>query len=252
MLDKINEVLEPHIFPDPGDGTDPRLCPNCGEGRLSVRTARSGGAFIGCSNYPECRYTRPFGPPGTEGEDGAIGPDGKLLGEHDGDRITLRTGRFGPYVQRGEASEEAPKPPRASIPKGWSVDDLDLDRAVMLLSLPRAVGPHPEDGEPIEAGIGRYGPYVKHGRLYANLPDVEEVFTIGMNPRRRGAGAEGRRARRAGRGEASQGAGRASRGRRDRRDGGALRTLREVAEGQRDDPQGRQARGRHPPRWRSR
>ena len=180
VLEKINEVLQPHIFPDPGDGTDPRLCPACHEGRLSMRTARSGGAFIGCSNYPECRYTRPFGPPGAE-EEGGIGPDGKLLGEHEGQRITLRTGRFGPYVQRGEATEEAPKPPRASIPKGWSLDDLDLERAVMLLALPREVGPHPEDGEPIEAGIGRYGPYVKHGRLYANLPEVEEVFTIGMN-----------------------------------------------------------------------
>ena len=196
VLEKINEVLEPHIFPNPGDGTDPRLCPNCEEGRLSVRTARSGGAFIGCSNYPECRYTRPFGPPGMEEEGSAIGPDGKLLGEHDGDRITLRTGRFGPYVQRGEASEESPKPPRASIPKGWSVDDLDLDRAVTLLSLPRVVGPHPDDGEPIEAGIGRYGPYVKHGRLYANLPEVEEVFTVGMNRAVEGARAKGRRTRR--------------------------------------------------------
>jgi DNA topoisomerase-1 len=180
VLEKINDVLAPHIFPDPGDGTDPRLCPNCGEGRLSMRTARSGGAFIGCSNYPECRYTRPFGPPGTEPEDG-IGPDGRLLGEHEGDPITLRSGRFGPYVQRGEPTEEAPKPPRASLPKGWAVESIDLDRAVTLLSLPREVGPHPEDGEPIEAGIGRYGPYVKHGRLYANLPEVEEVFTIGMN-----------------------------------------------------------------------
>ena len=181
VLDKINEVLEPHLFPDPGDGTDPRLCPNCHEGRLSMRTARSGGAFIGCSNYPECRYTRPFGPPGMEEEGAAIGPDGKLLGEHEGDRITLRTGRFGPYVQRGEATEEQPKPPRSSIPKGWSVDDLDLERAVTLLSLPRLVGSHPEDGEPVEAAIGRYGPYVRHGKIYANLPEVEEVFTIGMN-----------------------------------------------------------------------
>ena len=180
VLDKINDVLAPHIFPDPGDGSDPRLCPNCGEGRLSMRTARSGGAFIGCSRYPECRYTRPFGPPGAEPEDG-IGPDGRLLGHHEGDPITLRSGRFGPYVQRGEATEEAPKPPRASLPKGWAPESIDLDRAVTLLSLPRLVGEHPEDGEPIEAGIGRYGPYVKHGRLYANLPEVEEVFTVGMN-----------------------------------------------------------------------
>ncbi|MEM0936716.1 MAG: type I DNA topoisomerase [Pseudomonadota bacterium] len=180
VLEKINEVLEPHLFPNPGDGTDPRLCPSCSVGRLSMRTARSGGAFIGCSNYPECRYTRPFGPPGMEGES-TIGPDGKLLGYDSENRITLRDGRFGPYVQRGEATEEQPKPPRASLPKGWTKDAMDLEKALTLLSLPREVGPHPEDGEMITAGIGRYGPFVKHGKKYANLPEVDEVFTIGMN-----------------------------------------------------------------------
>ena len=180
VLEKINEVLEPHLFPPTKDGSDPRLCPNCGTGRLSMRTARSGGAFIGCSNYPECRYTRPFGPPGIEGES-AIGPDGKLLGYDGDDKITLRDGRFGPYVQRGEPTDDVPKPPRASLPKGWAPDAMDLEKALTLLSLPRAVGPHPEDGEMIEAGIGRYGPFVKHGKKYANLPEVDEVFTIGMN-----------------------------------------------------------------------
>jgi DNA topoisomerase-1 len=180
VLDKINEVLEPHVFPPNADGTDPRLCPNCGAGRLSIRTARSGGAFIGCSNYPECRFTRPFGPPGMEDGD-EIGPDGKMLGYDSDDAIKLMKGRFGPYVQRGEPTEEQPKPPRASLPKGWEVDSIDLEKALLLLSLPREIGPHPEDGEPVEAGIGRYGPYVKHGRIYANLPEVDEVFTIGMN-----------------------------------------------------------------------
>ena len=179
VLEKINEVLEPHLFPPTEDGTDPRLCPNCGAGRLSMRTARSGGAFIGCSNYPECRFTRPFGPPGME--DTSIGPDGRLLGHDNGDPITLRDGRFGPYVQRGEPTEDTPKPPRASIPKGWEPLDTDLEKALMLLSLPREIGPHPNDGEMIEAGIGRYGPYVKHGRVYANIKEVDEVFTIGMN-----------------------------------------------------------------------
>ncbi|SEG25994.1 type I DNA topoisomerase [Jhaorihella thermophila] len=179
VLEKINEVLEPHIFPPTEDGSDPRLCPLCGQGRLSIRTARSGGAFIGCSNYPECRYTRPFGPPGAEGDE--MGPDGKILG-YDGDEvITLRKGRFGPYVQRGEATEDNPKPPRASIPKGWDLSTVDLEKALMLLNLPRQIGPHPEDGEMIEAAIGRYGPYVRHGKTYANLKDVDEVFTIGIN-----------------------------------------------------------------------
>ncbi len=179
VLDKINEVLEPHLFPSKEDGSDPRACPTCGQGRLSMRTARSGGAFIGCSNYPECRYTRPFGPPGME--ETGIGPDGKLLGYDDGDPISLRDGRFGPYVQRGEANEDNPKPPRASLPKGWEASSIDLEKALTLLNLPREIGPHPDDGEMIEAGIGRYGPFVKHGRVYANIKDVDEVFTIGMN-----------------------------------------------------------------------
>ncbi len=179
VLEKINEVLAPHIFPAREDGTDPRTCQVCGTGHLSMRTARSGGAFIGCSNYPECRYTRPFGPPGVEGD--GIGGDGKILGIDNDDPISLRDGRFGPYVQRGEATEEQPKPPRASLPKGWPVSEMDLDRALQLLNLPRQIGPHPEDGLPIEAAIGRFGPYVKHGTTYANIKDVEEVFTIGMN-----------------------------------------------------------------------
>jgi len=178
VLDKIDEVLEPHLFPPKEDGSNPRTCPNCGNGRLSLKTARSGGAFIGCSNYPECRFTRPLTAPNGE-EAGSV--DGKVLGEDAGDEISLRNGRFGPYVQRGEATEEVPKPPRASLPKTWDPATLDLEKALMLLSLPRPIGLHPEDGEMVEASIGRYGPYVKHGRIYANLADVDEVFTIGMN-----------------------------------------------------------------------
>jgi len=177
VLDKIDEVLEPHLFPPKEDGSNPRTCPNCGTGRLSLKTARSGGAFIGCSNYPECRFTRPLAAPG-EGEEGAAE---RLLGHDQGDEIHLKNGRFGPYVQRGEPTEDQPKPPRASLPKGWSPEDIDLEKALMLLSLPREIGPHPEDGEPVEAGIGRYGPFVKHGRVYANLREVDEAFTVGMN-----------------------------------------------------------------------
>ena len=190
VLEKINEVLAPHIFPAREDGSDPRVCQTCGTGRLSLKTARSGGAFIGCSNYPECRYTRPLSGE-LEGGDVA-GPDGKLLGQDDdGLPITLRTGRFGPYVQRGEATEEDPKPPRASVPKGEDLGLVTLDRALQLLSLPRFIGEHPEGGR-VEANFGRYGPYVmlerpaddpkkKPQRIYANLKDPQEVFEVGMN-----------------------------------------------------------------------
>ena len=181
VLEKINEVLEPHLFPDPGDGTDPRLCPKCKAGRLSMRTARSGGAFIGCSNYPECRYTRPFGPPGMEGE-GAAGED-RMLGvePESGLEVWLKSGRFGPYVQLGEKTDENPKPKRSSLPKAWAPDAMDLEKGLQLLSLPRQIGNHPEDGAIIESNLGRYGPYVKWNKVYANLPDEEEIFTIGMN-----------------------------------------------------------------------
>ncbi|MDF3903424.1 type I DNA topoisomerase [Paracoccus sp. AS002] len=175
VLEAIDEALAPHLYPPRPDGSDPRECPLCHKGRLHLKTARSGGAFIGCTNYPDCRFTRPISSPDAE----VVGDT--VLGVDNGDLISLKNGRFGPYVQRGEATAEQPKPPRASIPKGWDLASVDLERALALLALPREIGPHPEDGVPVEAGIGRYGPYVKHGAKYANLSEVDEVFTIGMN-----------------------------------------------------------------------
>ncbi|WP_051909277.1 type I DNA topoisomerase [Paenirhodobacter enshiensis] len=178
VLDKIDEVLAPHLYPPRADGSDPRICPVCHQGRLHLKTARSGGAFIGCGNYPECRYTRPISSP--EGEE-ASALDGKVLGQDEGLDVTLRVGRFGPYVQKGEPTEDMPKPPRASIPKAWPPETVDLEKALALLNLPRQIGMHPEDGTPVETSIGRFGPYVKHNSTYANLASVDEVFEIGMN-----------------------------------------------------------------------
>ncbi|RIA47762.1 type I DNA topoisomerase [Dichotomicrobium thermohalophilum] len=180
VLEALNEILGPHIFPDPGDGTDPRKCPSCEDGRLSLKVGKFG-AFIGCSNYPECRYTRQLGRPGEDGEEGAT-PDKIELG-HDpetGEPVTLRSGRFGPYVQLGEA-QNGEKPKRASVPKGMDPAVVTLDMALKLLSLPREVGPHPETGKLIMAGIGRYGPFVEHAGKYANLESADEVFTVGLN-----------------------------------------------------------------------
>ena len=173
VLDVLDDALAPQLYPPREDGTDPRVCPKCGNGTLHLKSSRTGG-FVGCGNYPECTFTRPISGEIDESSD-------RFLGEDAGDEIFLKSGRFGPYVQRGEATKEAPKPPRASLPKGWAPAEMDLERALMLLNLPREVGPHPEDGEMIEAGIGRYGPFVKHGRTYANLKEVDDVFTIGMN-----------------------------------------------------------------------
>jgi len=176
VLDSLNEALGPVIFPPRPDGTDPRVCPTCGTGRLSLKTSRYG-AFIGCSNYPECRYTRPIAAP--EGEDGeAAGGDRELgVDPTTGGQVWLKDGRFGPYVQLGEGD----KPKRSSLPKGWTPASIDLDQALRLLSLPREVGLSPEDGKPILAGLGRYGPYVQHDKTYASLANIEEAFEVGLN-----------------------------------------------------------------------
>ena len=180
VLDALNEELAPLVFPPKEDGSDPRVCPRCGSGRLSLKLGKFG-AFVGCSNYPECGYTRQLGDAlNGNGEDGAGAEDGaRVLGKdpYTDEEITLRSGRFGPYVQRGEGKEAK----RASLPKGWKVEDIDHEKALALLSLPRDVGPHPETGKMISAGIGRYGPFVLHDGAYANLETIEDVFSIGLN-----------------------------------------------------------------------
>ena len=183
VLEALNELLGPHVFPKRADGGDPRQCPSCGTGKLSLKLGKFG-AFIGCSNYPECRYTRQLAVPNGNGDGAELGGDGtRVLGQdpETGLDVTVRTGRFGPYVQLGEATEENKKPKRASLPKGWDPATIDLDRALALLALPREVGLNPETGTPITAGIGRYGPFVQNDGTYANLDSVDEVFSVGLN-----------------------------------------------------------------------
>jgi DNA topoisomerase-1 len=179
VIDALDEMLGPHLFPPREDGADPRKCPNCESGRLSLKLGKFGG-FIGCTNYPECRYTRQLAAGNGASGDRKIGTDPET-----GLDVTVKTGRFGPYLQLGEPTQgedgKAEKPKRAGLPKGVSPDDLDLDRALGLLALPREVGKHPDDGEPIVAGIGRFGPYVQHGKTYANLGADEDVLSIGLN-----------------------------------------------------------------------
>lgn len=176
VLDALNEMLADHIFPPKADGSDPRRCPTCGEGTLSLKLGKFG-AFIGCSNYPECRHTMQLSDAATGATSEAAG-DGILgVDPESGENVLLKSGRFGPYVQLGEG----PEPKRSSLPKGWTPGTLTLDQALQLLSLPRIVGDHPETGKSISAGIGRYGPFILHDGTYANLPDVEEVFTVGLN-----------------------------------------------------------------------
>jgi DNA topoisomerase-1 len=185
VLDALNDMLGPHVFPDAGDGSDPRKCPKCDDGRLSLKVGRFG-AFIGCSNYPECRFTRQFSESNDEaGENN--GNEDKMLGldPETGFDVFFKTGRFGPYVQLGEPDDydkkNKQKPKRMSIPKGMDPSGIDLEKALELLSLPRDIGKHPETGEPITASIGRYGPYVAHQGTYANLESPAEVFTVGIN-----------------------------------------------------------------------
>ncbi|MGO4668670.1 type I DNA topoisomerase [Bosea sp. 2RAB26] len=182
VLEALNGVLGEHIFPARGDGGDPRTCPTCGTGQLSLKLGKFG-AFVGCSNYPECRYTRPLTVPANDGEATAEGGQGapgvRVLGKDpvtDQD-VTLRDGRFGPYVQLGEGE----KPKRQSLPKGMSAAAVDLDKALALLALPKEVAKHPESGEPILVGIGRYGPYVQHGKIYANIDKDDDVLALGGN-----------------------------------------------------------------------
>ena len=185
VLDALDEELGPHFFPSREDGTNPRSCPACTEGRLGLRLGRHG-PFVGCSNYPECKYTRKLAVDGGDDETAELANGPKELGldPETSKDVTLRKGPYGLYVQLGEPEGEgkaATKPKRSSIPDGITLDEIDLELALSLLALPRDVGAHPEDGVMIQAGLGRFGPYVKHGTVYASLPEPREVLSVGLN-----------------------------------------------------------------------
>ncbi|HTR87573.1 MAG TPA: type I DNA topoisomerase [Reyranella sp.] len=184
VLDKLDEELGPHFFPaNDNGGKSPRDCPSCANGRLGLKLGKFG-AFIGCSNYPECRFTRKLGivDAAADAASGANLDGPKILGTDPvtGKVVTLRNGPYGLYVQLGEP-EGKEKPKRQSLLKGMTPDDVTLEKALLLLSLPRELGPHPEDQQPVLAGVGRFGPYVKHGPKYKSIPADESVLEIGMN-----------------------------------------------------------------------
>ena len=182
VLDSLNGILGDYVFPARADGGDPRRCQVCGTGTLSLKLGKFG-AFVGCSNYPECRFTRPLTVPASDGE--ASGEGGQMVNgvrvlgtdPETGLEVSVREGRFGTYIQLGEGE----KPKRSSLPKGTNAATLSLEKALALLSLPKEVARHPESGEPILAGIGRYGPYVQHGKTYANIDKDDDILDIGAN-----------------------------------------------------------------------
>jgi DNA topoisomerase-1 len=179
VIDALNDILAPHFFPSDGSEKNPRLCPSCGKGELGIKLAKNG-PFIGCSAYPECRHTRPLAVANAN-EPNQAGP--RVLGSDPalGGEISVRKGPFGFYVQAGAADDKGQKPKRVSLLKSMDPETVDLTTAVALLALPRDLGKHPETGEKISAGIGRFGPYLKHGSAFRSLGKDDDVLTIGLN-----------------------------------------------------------------------
>ncbi len=188
VIAALDEDLGPHFFPAREDGTDPRLCTACGTGRLGLKLGRYG-SFIGCSNYPTCQYTRRLAIENGEDQGETLKEGMRVLGQHPetGEEITVRRGPYGLYVQQGENGDDKEKgkskvkPKRTSLPRGMDGDQITLEQAMGLLGLPRLIGMHPETREAIQAGIGRFGPYVRMGAIYGSLDRDDDVLAIGIN-----------------------------------------------------------------------
>ena len=177
VLQTLEEHLEQLLFAPDDDGKIDRVCTKCGKGQLELKLGKFG-AFLGCNNYPDCGYTRQVGD-NDNAENGL--DDDKLLGNDPKSELPvyLRKGPYGFYVQAGEIEEKKPK--RSSLPKDKPVLDVDLEYALGLLSLPRDIGTHPETGEMIQSGLGRYGPYLKYQGKFTSLPAGDDVLSIGIN-----------------------------------------------------------------------
>ncbi len=184
VIDALDRDLGPHFFPPRDDGTDPRVCPACHKGRLGLKLGRHG-SFIGCSNYPACQFTRRLAIEGGEGDAEVLKEGMRKLGHHPdtGEDVTVKRGPYGLYVQQGEPdpADKKAKPRRTSLPKGMDGEAITLDQALGLLMLPRLVGRHPETGQDMEAGLGRFGPYIKMGSIFASLDKDDDILSIGVN-----------------------------------------------------------------------
>jgi DNA topoisomerase-1 len=188
VINALDNDLGAHFFPPPADGSDPRKCPACGNGRLGLKLGRHG-SFIGCSNYPTCQYTRRLAINGGEEGEETLKEGMRVLGRspETGEEITVRRGPYGLYVQQGEPppsetkGKKAEKPKRMSLPRGIDGETILLEQAIGLLGLPRLIGLHPEAKEPMEAGVGRFGPYIRMGSVYASLDRDDDVLSVGAN-----------------------------------------------------------------------